>query len=173
MIEKKPPQERMELLKKVVNVIQSQYGPGMFDNNEVAVVERARMLIADPEVPFSDMGKVGSVLTDTIFNAMSVVGISPGWLKPAVSGAGKVAPKVVFKEAAAEAELTATAAKAVSPTEPAVAEKVVKQEKLFDVDGTTMSETEIAQKRTELSRLHSLRLRNWLTSRMPRNWPKT
>lgn len=98
MIDKKPPQERMELLKKVVNVIQSQYGPGMFDNNEVAVVERARMLIADPEVPFSDMGKVGSVLTDTIFNAMSIVGVSPGWLKPTVAGVEKVAPKVVFKD---------------------------------------------------------------------------
>lgn len=98
MIDKKPPQERMELLKKVVNVIQSQYGPGMFDNNEVAIVERARMLIADPEVPFSDMGKVGSVLTDTIFNAMSVVGISPSWLKPTVAGVEKVAPKVVFKD---------------------------------------------------------------------------
>lgn len=98
MIDKKPPQERMELLKKVVNVIQAQYGPGMFDNNEVAVVERARMLISDPEVPFSDMGKVGSVLTDTIFNAMSIVGVSPGWLKPTVAGVEKVAPKVVFKD---------------------------------------------------------------------------
>lgn len=98
MIEKKPPQERLELLKKVVNVIQAQYGPGMFDNNEVAVVERARMLIADPEVPFSDMGKVGSVLTDTIFNAMSIVGVSPAWLKPTVAGVEKVAPKVVFKD---------------------------------------------------------------------------
>lgn len=98
MIENKPPQERLELLKKVVNVIQAQYGPGMFDNNEVAIVERARMLIADPEVPFSDMGKVGSVLTDTIFNAMSIVGISPGWLKPSVAGVEKVAPKVVFKD---------------------------------------------------------------------------
>lgn len=147
MIDKKPPQERMELLRKVVNVIQSQYGPGMFDNNEVAVVERARMLIADPEVPFSDMGKVGSVLTDTIFNAMSVIGVSPGWLKPAVAGAEKVAPKVVFKEPVVEAEQVATAAKSV------VAEKAVKQEKLFDVAGTTMSESEIAQKRTELSAL--------------------
>lgn len=98
MIEKKPPQERLELLKKVVNVIQAQYGPGMFDNNEVAVVERARMLIADPEVPFSDMGKVGSVLTDTIFNAMSIVGVSPAWLKPTVAGVEKVAPKVVFQD---------------------------------------------------------------------------
>lgn len=153
MIEKKPPQERMELLKKVVNVIQSQYGPGMFDNNEVAVVERARMLIADPEVPFSDMGKVGSVLTDTIFNAMSIVGVSPGWLKPTVAGVEKVAPKVVFKESVVEAGQAATAAKSVAPAEPIVAEAVAKQEKLFDVAGTTMSETEIAQKRTELSAL--------------------
>lgn len=146
MIDKKPPEQRMEMLKKVVNVIQAQYGPGMFDNNEVAVVERARMLIADPEVPFSDMGKVGSALTDTIFNALSIVGVSPGWLKSAVPATEKVAPKVVLKEAS-------TQATDAVPAPVVKAQPVIKQEKLLDVNGTTMSESEIAAKRIELSTL--------------------
>lgn len=143
LIEEKPPQERMDMLRKIVGIVQDQYGPGMFDNNEYAIIERARMLIADPETPFSEQSSVGAAITDAVFNALTVLGPTPKALKAAV-GAGevveKVAPKVVFKES-------------VAPAETAVAEKAVKQEKLFDVAGTTMSEAEIAQKRTELSAL--------------------
>lgn len=156
LIEEKSPQERMDMLRKIVGIVQDQYGPGMFDNNEYAIIERARMLIADPETPFSDQGSVGAAITDAVFNALTVLGPTPKSLKAAAGAAevvDKVVPKVVFKESAVEAEQAVAATKPVAPAEPAVAEKAVKQEKLFDVDGTTMSEAEIAQKRTELSAL--------------------
>lgn len=143
MIDKKPPEQRMEMLKKVVNVIQSQYGPGMFDNNEVAVVERARMLIADPEVPFSDMGKVGSVLTDTIFNALSIVGVSPGWLKSAAPAAEKVVPKVVFKDVGGVVMSEAEIAQKQSALQLAAEAKV-------DVTGTVAERGTLATKIAEL-----------------------
>lgn len=143
MIDKKPPEQRMEMLKKVVNVIQAQYGPGMFDNNEVAVVERARMLIADPEVPFSDMGKVGSVLTDTIFNALSIVGVSPGWLKSAVPAAEKVVPKVVFKDVGGVVMSEAEIAQKQSALQMAAEAKV-------DITGTVAERDTLATKIAEL-----------------------
>lgn len=101
MIENKPPQERMDMLRKIVGVVQSQYSQGMFDNNEYAIIERARMLIADPETPFSDQSGVGAVITDTVFNALSILGPSPKALKAALGttdSVEKVAPKVVFKD---------------------------------------------------------------------------
>lgn len=143
MIDKKPPEQRMELLKKVVNVIQAQYGPGMFDNNEVAIVERARMLIADPEVPFSDMGKVGSVLTDTVFNALSIVGVSPGWLKSAAPAAEKVVPKVVFKDVGGVVMSEAEIAQKQSALQLAADAKV-------DVTGTMAERDALTAKIAEL-----------------------
>ncbi len=101
MIENKPPQERMDMLRKIVGVVQSQYSQGMFDNNEYAIIERARMLIADPETPFSDQSGVSAVITDTVFNALSILGPSPKALKAALGAtdsAEKVAPRVVFKD---------------------------------------------------------------------------
>lgn len=101
IIENKPPQERMDMLRKIVGVVQSQYSQGMFDNNEYAIIERARMLIADPETPFSDQSGVSAVITDTVFNALSILGPSPKALKAALGATDsveKVAPKVVFKD---------------------------------------------------------------------------
>ncbi len=149
MIENKPPQERMDMLRKIVGVVQSQYSQGMFDNNEYAIIERARMLIADPETPFSDQSGVSAVITDTVFNALSILGPSPKALKAALGAtdsAEKVAPKVVFKEAT-------TQAVDVSASPVVKAEPVVKQERMLDVNGITMSESEIAAKRIELSTL--------------------
>lgn len=143
MIDKKPPEQRMEMLKKVVNVIQAQYGPGMFDNNEMAVVERARMLIADPEVPFSDMGKVGSVLTDTIFNALSIVGVSPSLLKSAVPAVEKTVPKVVFKDVGGVVMSEAEIAQKQSALQLAADAKV-------DVTGTIAERDTLSTKIAEL-----------------------
>lgn len=186
LIEEKPPQERMDMLRKIVGIVQDQYGPGMFDNNEYAIIERARMLIADPETPFSDQGSVGAAITDAVFNALTVLGPTPKSLKAALRAgkeSNKMTPKVVFsggdnplglssqkfdeirdvpayqraaeKSASKDAgkpEVTTTTTGTLSSVE-GVVESAANQVKVFDVAGTTMSESEIAQKRTELSAL--------------------
>lgn len=186
LIEEKPPQERMDMLRKIVGIVQDQYGPGMFDNNEYAIIERARMLIADPETPFSDQGSVGAAITDAVFNALTVLGPTPKSLKAALRAgeeSNKMTPKVVFsggdnplglssqkfdeirdvpayqraaeKSASKDAgkpEVTTTTTGTLSSVDDIV-ESAANQVKVFDVAGTTMSESEIAQKRTELSAL--------------------
>lgn len=164
MIERKPPEERLPLLKKVVNVIQAQYGPGVFDNNELAAVERMRSLIGDPEVAFSNQSVTESVVTDAIFDGLSVIGISPAWFKPSLGfslkAGAKVAPKVVFKgDKAIKAAEEATAASTPPNAKPVV-------EKVFDVGGVKMTESQIAERRTELSALSENKFNRTVTKQL-------
>lgn len=152
MINKLPPEKRMEALKQALNIIQDQRGPGVFDGNEFSYIENARELISDPEVFLSDQGEVGSVVTDTLFNMLSVIGLSPSRVgtsfKSLVSMAGgtaeKTIPKVIMEDVA-EKGITA-------PVQPVVAQSVKRaEEKVLDVGGTHMTEVEIAEKRVQLS----------------------
>lgn len=147
MIDSKPPEQRMEMLKKIMGVVQDQYGPGLFDSNEYAIIERARSLIGDPEATFMSDSKGAALASDLILDGLSIIGISPRSAKVvtkavATDAVESVAPKVVFKETEAAVEQAATVA-VKEPSAPTY----------LDVGGKHMTEQEIAQRRMELQGL--------------------
>lgn len=151
MIDKLPANQRIDALKKALAIIQDQRGPGVFDGNEFSFIENARELIGDPDVAFSDQSETSSVVTDTLFNALSVIGLSPSRVGAAFKGIAavtgksveKVVPKVIYKDVVKEG--------VTAPVQPAVAQATKQvEEKVLDVGGVHMTEAEIAEKRMSL-----------------------